>query len=610
MQCSIHSFKRLYCILAVSISALLTGCGGGGGSSGGNTHVDPPSSDATYLSAPGTTRTWLAADDLVSAKPAPASPLHNGYFMPISASASAPESFSGTIHLTSFTLNTDDVDPGNDYVDTVFPNADLQFASDGSDLIPVDRDILVGTNASSSRLILGPGMIWKEDSDNGWSRASFPFEIVVGTWNMARNGLATFVYKGSQISALRVQMVQETVGGGMLQSNIWGTLQASYTPEIFADNNTLIADFRQEKAGYLPVSPWSELSPQLSEGAFNGGIASNQISMTGVVSGGVIYRQPCRTRFGDYPYCQQMRSGAFSATKSMGAAVAFLRLAKKYGDGVANLLIKDYVNVTATHNGWDNVTFLDALDMATGIGDANPDAPVGTGLYTFGDENSQLMSDMFSTPGEANMLALAFTQGKYSWGPGVETRYNSMHTFILSAAMDAYLKQQEGPNAHLWDMVVNEVYKPIGIAHAPMMHTIESDGSRGIPFMDVGLYPTADDAAKIATLFQNGGSFNGQQLLSANLTATALYRTTNQGLRGSAVYDNGFGESRYLMSFWSLPWSDGAGCDVRIPYMNGAGGNLVALLPNGVSVFRFTHANIYDPTPMIIGGAKLGDMCP
>jgi hypothetical protein len=54
--------------------------------------------------------------------------------------------------------------------------------------------------------------------------------------------------------------------------------------------------------------------------------------------------------------------------------------------------------------------------------------------------------------------------------------------------MDAYLKQREGPNAHLWDMVEREVLRPIGIRHLPKMHTIEADGSRGIPLLGCGLY--------------------------------------------------------------------------------------------------------------------------
>ena len=41
-------------------------------------------------------------------------------------------------------------------------------------------------------------------------------------------------------------------------------------------------------------------------------------------------------------------------------------------DCILELKIKDYVTVTAAHDGWERVTFADALNMATGIGDNAP----------------------------------------------------------------------------------------------------------------------------------------------------------------------------------------------------------------------------------------------
>ena len=92
-------------------------------------------------------------------------------------------------------------------------------------------------------------------------------------------------------------------------------------------------------------------------------------------------------------------------------------------------------------------------------------------------------------------------------------------------------------------------------------------------------------------------------------TAVALYHTAEQGLRGSSGYDNKYGQHRYLMSFHSQPWSDGAGCSKRVPSMQGLGGDLVVLLPNGVSAFRFAHRGLYDTTPMIESAAGLAAMC-
>jgi hypothetical protein len=73
--------------------------------------------------------------------------------------------------------------------------------------------------------------------------------------------------------------------------------------------------------------------------------------------------------------------------------------------------------------------------------------------------------------------------------------------------------------------------------------------------------------------------------------------------------DNRFGEGRYHLSFWSVPYRTKTGCSLHIPYMAGLGGNLVALLPNGVSVFRFSDGNRYDLDAMILAGESIRPLC-
>src|SRR5262245_54565393 len=96
------------------------------------------------------------------------------------------------------------------------------------------------------------------------------------------------------------------------------------------------------------------------------------VRASGLVVDGVLYVKTCHTRSGPYPYCRHMRHGAYSVTKSAGAAVALLRLAAKYGGGVFDLKIADYVPVTAAHDGWKDATFADALSMVVPVGDAGP----------------------------------------------------------------------------------------------------------------------------------------------------------------------------------------------------------------------------------------------
>jgi hypothetical protein len=200
-------------------------------------------------------------------------------------------------------------------------------------------------------------------------------------------------------------------------------------------------------------------------------------------------------------------------------------------------------------------------------------------------------------------LEVAFSYGQYPWGPGQVLRYNSTHTFVLAAAMDRFLKRQVGPRAHLWDMVVAEVFRPIGIVHAPMRHTEEAHGERGIPHLLHGLYPTVDDLVKLTALLQHGGQHQGRQLLHAGKLAEALYQTNARGL--PTAWENQFGEGRYHHSFWSMPYRTATGCSFQIPFMSGVGGNSVVLLPNGITAFRVADGGHYDMDGMVRAGEAI-----
>jgi hypothetical protein len=98
--------------------------------------------------------------------------------------------------------------------------------------------------------------------------------------------------------------------------------------------------------------------------------------MHAAVKDGTIYYQPSQTPQGPYPYPIQMRFGVWSLTKSVGPGAGTLRLAEKYGDWVFSLRPIDYIDIDPPHDGWNDVTFGEALDTATGLGggtvEANP----------------------------------------------------------------------------------------------------------------------------------------------------------------------------------------------------------------------------------------------
>ncbi len=542
-------------------------------------------------------RNELLAETLLDPEYTPSNPVHNSYFTPLDGAGSAAHEFNGELQLDEFIMqdsiaaNTPRSESGR-----YFPGFKAEFFTHGDYLVPTSREIVSSTGVNSRwKLILSPGKVWSEPGDSGMSRAAFPFVMVSKSSNDAHNGLATFVFNEASVSQFYFQITQETAAWN--RNDYWGQSELSYIPGPITNKVSLQSQFADEINALLPIKPWLELTSFVDDellDSFNGTLEPEDISATGVIINGDIYLQPIATRYGDFPYSHFMRHGVFSVTKSMGATVALLRLAQKYGDEVFDYKISDFVNVTAPHHGWDEVTFADALSMATGVGDTEPDR-ISSNVTA--DEDQNKFSEWMDMDSASDKLEGAFKYGNYDWGPGEVVRYNSITTFVLGEAMDNFLKSKEGPDADIWLMVMEEVYRPIEIYHAPIMRTYEPNGILGQPIFGYGLYPTIDDTAKISMLFHNGGQHKGEQLLSPTKLAEALYKTDEQGI--SVNRHNQFGKSRYLLSFWSVAHCTNAATCFQIPYMMGYGGNLAVLLPNGVTVFRFADGYNYDPEPLV-----------
>jgi hypothetical protein len=491
-------------------------------------------------------------------------PLDNQYFTPLGPWEAARHELEGTLIIPEFVMHssgeeTDSADP-QDY----FPGFAVDVFTHKNYLLPTSRETIQAFGDRSDwRIILSPGTVWSEPGDRGMSRASFPFTLVSDVFNEAHNGLATFVYDEAQVSSLFLQVTQETAPWN--KTDFWGDTTVDYTPHPLESKNLFAARFAKEEQLQIPILPFSALSenadPALLE-TFTGGIEHEEIGATGLIWNDTLYLQPCYTRYGDYPYCRYMRHGAFSLTKAMGALVALLRLAEKYDDDVFELEVADYVTVTAAHGGWESVTFADALNMATGVGDHMPERVQPNVMQ--GDEDQPKFFSFMRAKSMHEKLDITFSYGNYPWGSGEVARYNSINTFILSAAMDSFLKSKEGPDADIWEMVLTEVYRPIGIQYAPIMRTLESDERTGLPFFGYGLYPNIDDVAKLSILLHNGGRHQERQLLHAGRLAEAMFRTDVIGLPTGE--SNEYGSLSYHLSFNGLPYRGEDGRLHRIPF--------------------------------------------
>ena len=195
------------------------------------------------------------------------------------------------------------------------------------------------------------------------------------------------------------------------------------------------------------------------------------------------------------------------------------------------------------------------------------------------------------------------TLGDYPEAPGQVFNYASTNYFALSYAMQRYVEQQEGTGAFYWDLVRDDVLTPIGAEQFTVLHTLEAEGTRGVPLLAYGATPTLDEAAKIARLFTNEGVHDGEQLLHRKRTQEAIFRSEWPG------YPTGDPEATYRDSFWSRG-VDTSDCRVDVVYMQGYGANHVLLLPGDVIVVRFMDEYAEDFSDLVRGVADQVPACP
>ncbi|MDE2877389.1 hypothetical protein [Candidatus Palauibacter soopunensis] len=531
----------------------------------------------------------------------PPAMLRSHRFLPSSEAEPARHPFSGVVTLAGAEIATEpaELDPrrfmGRDT--KLFPDVSPGFVADGRDLIPWSRDLIVsGTRTEAGSywdVLVGPGTVWSEPGET-WSRAAFPLQLASSVENETYNGVATFAFNDREVSGVRFQTVTQGRPYFLVQRRLmWGQLAAEFAPGPAPAG--LVEAFAAEKALRLPLRPISDLRPLVGDSVFDamhGDMNVENMVTAALLVRDTLYAADCPTPFGELPFCGEQRFGIWSVTKSTGNTVAALRLAQRYGRAVLEERVADYLNVTAEHDGWDDVRFRDILNMATGVGEGS----TRTEPNNTGDGYLVGYDDWYTAISKDERIRQVFRASNHPWGPGEVVRYRDQDAFLIGAAMDAYLKHRAGPEADLWEMLEEEVYRPIGVPHAPTNRLVEADGSLTLPQMSQGYYPTVDDLAKIARLLQDGGVDDGEPLLHPELTAEVMYRTDVRGITFGPPVE--VGQPSYYLAVWHQNYVGEGGCVVDLARMSGWGGHRVVLFPNGIVGIRISKVTGNEASPV------------
>jgi len=386
---------------------------------------------------------------------------------------------------------------------------------------------------------------------------------------------------------------------------------ATYAPYALADAATIKSENAAEVANRLPTKPLGSLSADFPASGFNPAslIAEyrhpEDITTYGVLVNGVNYVSGCQTRFGEYAYCSHMRLPSFSTGKTAFNNVAAMRLGQLYGTGMYGRLIRDYVPEYTAGGDWSGVTLDHALDMATGN-------------YS----SSAYMSDEFGTISQPFLWAVsyaakidaAFRLFPHQAAPGTVWVYQDAASFIANQAMNTYLQQQSGAGADIFNLVRDDIYKPLHLSQGGLTTLRTDNAETGKAFGCFGLFYIQDDIAKIAKFLNNdGGAIAGVQLLELARLRESLFRDPLS--LGLPVPDSGSMPNtlRYNNSTWAKRITQAEypqfGCEFWVPYMSGYGGITVAMLPNGATFYLFSDNAEYYWGSAAIEISKLAPVC-
>ncbi len=333
----------------------------------------------------------------------------------------------------------------------------------------------------------------------------------------------------------------------------------------------------------MPTKPIGALAqdfPGVNAGAFGSAreLPAAGLTTYGVVADGVRYQGSCPTRFGPYPFCDEIAFPSYSLAKSIVGGLALMRLAL-YDPKVLDARISEYVPECSS---WGDVTFRDALDMATGRYRSAEDQH---------DENARDMLGFFLAKTNAQKLRFACRHYPRRAAPGIKWVYHTTDAYVLGVAINAYLRAKGEPRVDFYTaLLVRGIWSRLHLDPAidVVRRTLDSAQQ---PFTGYGLTLHADDVAKIADFLNVAhGRIGGEPRVDPMLLEEAMQRDPRQ--RGLPA---GTPELRYQLGIWAWNAARTLGCHAPtwIPFMSGYGGIIVAMFPNGVTYYYVSDGGTF-----------------
>lgn len=538
----------------------------------------------------------------------PGTPVDMGAYTPPTNASASSHVFSGRLSFTAKVRDTGSrvlrgsygISSGAGRRSLRLPGFDFEFVQAGDAIIPLRRGTLPGHDRQWEYL-LEPGRVWQEADDHGLARAAIPFSLQERNENCLHHGVLSFLFGGAGvISHVAFQISSETCL--YFQFDLWGMARARYTPRELPEAASTVRAYEMEVGTRLPVRPIAALAddyPGADPGEFGATAEVTPASMTayGFLIDGVHYVGGCSTRQGPYPFCDVLDLPSYSLAKSIFAAVALMWLEQQF-PGTTRQHIADYVPECASTGNWSDVSFGNALDMATG----NYLSP-----EVFVDERAKHVLQLFESATHAGKIRYGCRRFPRREAPGTRWVYHSSDTYVLGAALNAFVKQRVGAGQDLYsDVMVRELWQPLGLSPVTAI-TRRTYDAVAQPFTGWGLVLHRDDIVRISHWLATGqGMLAGRQVLEPRMLAATLQRVPDDP--GLPWLDS---QSLYQHGFYAHEVSRDIGCaePAWVPYMAGYGGIIVALFPNDTIYYYFSDGDTFSWSRAAIAANRIRSFC-
>ena len=424
-----------------------------------------------------------------------------------------------------------------------------------------------------------------------------PIALMHKNANCVHNGVLIFFIEKQNTSDALVQVASETCAS--LQFNYTGVFQTNYesqptSPRI--SNRIRSKDATEQTSA--PIEMLYDKYPSLLGALASSPIfEEDKVTLFGLIDEQIHYTSQCDTRAGQYPMCNQLLLPSFSLAKSIAGALSLSLIETQFPYARESFLI-DYLDVCRKDK-WQNVTFENLSDMATGIYQSKK--------HYVDEDSPKHVQFIYDQKTNLDKIETACSLFQYRTTPGKRFVYHTSDTYLLGAAMNAFLKKNSKMNDYYSDVLIPYLTKR-GFSDA-LQYSLRTKDTAQQAFTGWGMYFLREDLFLLSILLHEAREASALELhflrdaLNPTQDNSLVAISTNNSFYKDIFYNNGFFSIKLNKSKFNCTE------DVWVPFMSGWGGITFVLLPNKMTYYFFSDGHTHSFKEAIFAIHQVRPLC-